>query len=321
MIGLRAAILALLVVVRPAVGGDPERPDPCSAEGLQVQVLGAGGPDLAGDRAAGGYLVWIDGKARILIDFGPGSAVRFMQSGARATDLDAVLFTRLHTDRTLDFPALIEAALREGRTRPLPVYGPTGNRVAPSTVTFVRTLLDGTRGAYRYLGGVLNPLAKGGFKLEPHNARERPSRIGASRHNNKRILNVYANERLSAAAAYGVHGGLPALAWRIRAGNRSVAFSGATAGAADRLERLAHNADLFIAHHTVPEDAGGAAHREHLPPSVIGRVAAEAQVKRVVLSHRTERSLGGEEASIAEIRARYRGPVAFADDLDCFVVP
>jgi ribonuclease BN (tRNA processing enzyme) len=56
-------------------------------------------------------------------------------------------------------------------------------------------------------------------------------------------------------------------------------------------------------------------------PSVIGQIAQEAHVKRLVLSHRMLRTLGKEEQSESEIRKSFSGPVAFANDLDCFPVP
>jgi ribonuclease BN (tRNA processing enzyme) len=57
-----------------------------------------------------------------------------------------------------------------------------------------------------------------------------------------------------------------------------------------------------------------------MPPSVIGTTAANAHVKQLVLSHRMLRTLGKEKETQAEIRLRYAGPIAFANDLDCFVV-
>jgi len=58
-----------------------------------------------------------------------------------------------------------------------------------------------------------------------------------------------------------------------------------------------------------------------MPPSVIGRIAADAHVKRLVLSHRMLRTLGKEEQTRTEIRKWYSGPLQFADDLDCYPVP
>lgn len=315
------AVLTLLFACPLANAAAGSGADACDAPGLSVQVLGSGGPELAQGRAASAYLVWIDGKARVLIDFGPGAALRFASSGARVADLDLVLFTHLHMDHTLDLPVLVAHALREGRSRPLAIYGPTGNRFAPPTVTFVRTLLDNARGAYRHLGDVLSPLIKEGFKLEPRDVRARPSPVGVRRDEADSIIEMRTGVRLQAAAAYVVHGVYPALAWRIRAGDRTVVFSGDTNGEGGALERLAHKADILFAHHAVAEGAAGVDRYAHMPPSVIGRLAAESGVKRVVLTHRTPRTLGQEGASLAAIRTRYAGPVVFAEDLNCFVVP
>jgi hypothetical protein len=57
-----------------------------------------------------------------------------------------------------------------------------------------------------------------------------------------------------------------------------------------------------------------------MPPSVIGQIAGEARVKRLVLSHRMLRTLGKEKETQAEIGKKFSGPVEFANDLDCFAV-
>jgi ribonuclease BN (tRNA processing enzyme) len=80
------------------------------------------------------------------------------------------------------------------------------------------------------------------------------------------------------------------------------------------------NADLFVAHNAVPEGAVGIERRLHMPPSVIGQIAADAKVKNLVLSHRMLRTLGKEDQTQSEIRKRYAGPLTFANDLDCFPV-
>jgi ribonuclease BN (tRNA processing enzyme) len=115
-----------------------------------------------------------------------------------------------------------------------------------------------------------------------------------------------------------VHGASPALAWRVEIGGKRIVFSGDTTGEGDGLTQLARNADLFVAHNAVPEGATGVERRLHMPPSVIGTIAANAQVKQLVLSHRMLRTLGKEAETKAEIERRFSGPIAFANDLDCF---
>jgi len=117
-----------------------------------------------------------------------------------------------------------------------------------------------------------------------------------------------------------IHGGVPALAWRVELRGKSIIFSGDTNGEGEGLPRLAATADLFIAHNAVPEGATGVERRLHMPPSVIGEIAAKAQVKKLVLSHRMLRTLGREDQTLAEIKKHYSGPVTFASDLDCFPV-
>jgi len=77
---------------------------------------------------------------------------------------------------------------------------------------------------------------------------------------------------------------------------------------------------LFIAHNAVPEGATGIERNLHMPPSVIGQIAGNARVKRLILSHRMLRTLGKEDQTQSEIKKRFSGPIEFANDLDCFPV-
>lgn len=92
---------------------------------------------------------------------------------------------------------------------------------------------------------------------------------------------------------------------------------GDTNGEGDALQTLAAGADLLVAHHAIPESATATARRLHMPASVIARIAAAAEVHQLVLSHRMRRTQGIEDASAAIIRMHYRGPLHFAEDLDC----
>ena len=42
----------------------------CAAHGVALQVLGSGGPELQDQRASSSYLVWDDGRARVLVMLG-----------------------------------------------------------------------------------------------------------------------------------------------------------------------------------------------------------------------------------------------------------
>src|SRR5579864_5608037 len=299
----QTVILLLLCGVSPSVAAQS-----CGSQGIAVQVLGSGGPELQDKRASSSYLLWEDGQAKTVIDAGGGSALRFGESGAQMSQPDVFLFTHFHVDHSADFAALIKSSWFEDRSRPLPIYGPPGNDFMPSTKEFVHDLF-GDKGAYGYLSELLVPNEQGSYKMQPHN-------VDAS----ATPVPVFHNESLAVSAVRVIHGGVPALAWKIETRGKVIVFSGDTSGQGEGLPRLAMNADLFIAHNAVPEGATGIERRLHMPPSVIGQIADSAHVKSLVLSHRMLRTLGKETETEAEIRKRYSGPIAFANDLDCFPV-
>jgi ribonuclease BN (tRNA processing enzyme) len=313
------ARVAVLAAALWAVGMVPAgAAESCSAP-IAVQVLGSGGPELETRRASSAYLVWIAGQARVLVDIGGGAGLRFGESGARIADLDAILLTHLHADHTADLPALIKSSWFSARTQPLPIFGPPDNRFFPSTVSFVRSLFDPVRGAYRYLGDILKPLAKGGYKLQPHDVQQTRAKKRREKNPSAEIV-AFKNARLRAVAVPVSHGSVPALAWRIETGGKRIVFSGDTDGLGAGIRTLARDADLFVAHNAVPEDSTDIVARKlHMTPSAIGDISRNAGVKRVVLSHRMLRTLGREQETLEAIRKSYAGPVSFADDLNCFV--
>ncbi len=279
----------------------------CTGHGVELQVLGSGGPEMQAKRASSSYLIWRDGKARVLVDAGGGAALRFGEAGANMADLDVVLFTHFHADHSADFAALVKSSYFEDRTRALPVLGPVGNKRFPSATEFVQTLFDEKRGAYRYLSDYL----KGGdsvYKLETKTIQLKSTEV----------MQVYSAGGIIATATPVIHGAVPALAWRVDVDGARIAFSGDTNGNNGNLEHLVEGTDIFVAHNAVPEGTMGIERFLHMPPSVIGNIAEAGKVKSLVLSHRMLRTLGKEQQTLAVIGERYKGPVKFAEDLDCF---
>ena len=296
---LRLAACALLFGLAAPGTAAPS----CGATGIAVQVLGSGGPEAADKRASSGYLVWRDGRARLLVDAGGGVKLRFGEAGASMADLDAVAFTHFHADHASDFAALVKSSYFEDRSRALPVYGPPGNAIMPGAVAFADALF-GQSGAFRYLGDFLDGSAS--YTLEPQDVKADGKVVG---------VGAFRDMRLAATAVE--HGSLPALGWRAEIGGAVVAFSGDTSGKGE-LAALARDADIFVAHNAVPVGTTGVAHALHMTPDDIGRIAAQAKVKKLVLSHRMLRTLGREAETLAAIRVHYAGPVEFADDLSCY---
>lgn len=280
----------------------------CGASGVAVQVLGSGGPEMRG-RASASYLVWVNGKARALVDSGGGSALRFGESGARMSDLDVVLFSHFHTDHSADFPVLVKSSHFEDppRKRALPVFGPAGSALMPSTPEFLAGLFNEKSGLFRYLGPAGNEkkyeLDAIDLRLEDHEVRV-----------------VFEKEGLRVSATPVIHAKIPALAFLVEAGGKRIAFSGDGNGNNGNLQKIAAGADLLVAHLAIDDSFHLGERSLHAPPALIGEIAAEAKVAHLVLSHRRPETLGKEAALQAVIARAFTGPVSYADDLSCFAV-
>lgn len=274
---------------------------------VRLQVLGSGGPEITDRRASSGYVIWVDGKSRVLVDFGGGASLRFEEVGAKVEELELILLTHLHVDHTADLPALLKASFftRAGGT--LPVYGPDSNSLMPSTETFVDRLFENGTGAWQYLGDHLDGGAR--LQLKAHTLKE-----------SKTVRTVYSKHGIRVLAVSVHHGPIPAVAYRVEVGAKSITFSGDMNGAYHTLETLAKDTDILVAHNAVPKGAKGVAANLHMTPKTIGKIAAEARPKILVLSHRMLRTLGKEAETKKEIRRAYKGVIKFANDKSVYRV-
>lgn len=279
----------------------------CGATGVAVQVLGSGGPEMKG-RASSAYLIWQQGKARVLVDAGGGSSLRFGESGALMSDLDVALFTHLHSDHSADFPVLVKSAHFEPRKAALPVLGPSGTALMPSMSEFVDILFAPKTGLYRYLGAQGNEISfdikPQSIALEPHEVRQ-----------------IFDSPRLKVFAAVVIHAKIPALAYRVEIDGKRISFSGDTNGSNGNLEKVAERSDAFVAHHAIDEGFHFGESSLHMSPEQIGKIAASANVGNLILSHRRPETLGKEALTRKLIEREFKGPMVFANDLDCFAVP
>jgi len=268
---------------------------------VALQVLGSGGPEMGDKRASSAYIVWIDGKSKILIDFGGGASLRFEEVGAKIYDLDVILLTHLHVDHTADLPALLKSSFFTRASGNLHIYGPEENNFMPSTEDFIERLFENDKGAWQYLGDHLDGKAR--LKLKAHDVDDL-----------RKVVTIYKQGDISIQAISVHHGPIPALAYRVNVANKSITFSGDMNGDYHTLEYLAKGTDILVAHNAVPKGASGVATQLHMTPNIIGQIAGKAQPKKLVLSHRMFRTLGKESQSKREIRKYYKGSLKFAND-------
>ena len=277
----------------------------CSSR-LAVQVLGSGGPIADDARASSGYVLWIDGQSRLLVDAGGGVFLRFGEAKAKFETLDAIAITHLHADHVADLIALLKSGFFSDRKRPLPIIGPSGGGSFPGMTEYMRTLLDAEHGAYRYLSGYLD--GTGWLVKAP------VTEVAADP---AKSTVVFTNDRLRVTSVGVHHGPVPTLGFLVETDGRRIAFSGDQNGDNPQFAALIKGADMLIMDHAVPEQADAVAARLHARPSAIGKLAAQADVGKLVLSHNMARSLSHLDENVALIRQHYKGPITVADDLMC----
>jgi ribonuclease BN (tRNA processing enzyme) len=286
-------VLFSLLVLLP-LGGQ-------AAPGVEIQVLGSGGPRPSA-QASAGTLVLLDGAPRILVDAGQGTLLRAGEERVDLSALDVVLLTHLHVDHSVEVPAFVIArSLDSSAPVHLRVFGPPGSALFPSTVQWSERLF-GTSGLYRYVrqfGAETRVLAT--------NVAPPPGKA-------TRLL------ELDGAVVTGRalhHGDAPAVGYRIERAGRSVVF----AGDIDRsglpsLESLARGADLLVVSCAVldPPASPEALYARHTGPRLLAETAARAGVGRLLLTHLPPAVLSRRSDVEQSVHAAFKGGLLVAAD-------
>lgn len=276
------------------------------ATDIKLQVLGSGGPELD-ERASASYLIWVDGKAKVIVDFGGGAFLRLGQSQAQLDDIDYVLLSHFHIDHVVDFAAFVKASYFYNSHKSIKVFGPSSNRNFPDTKAFLEGQFD-DKNVYAYMSEVLDT-NNDYISFKPY---------VFSANTDDKIVHI--NETTLQIDLIAVtHGNVPTLAYKLTIDGKSIVFSGDTSAITDNLITLAQGADILVAHHAIPEHANSEAKSLHMPPSRIGEIALKAGVKKLLLSHRMQRTVGREKESLRLIRRSYQGEIILAEDL--LIVP
>ena len=307
MPSIRAALFIPLLALSACAGAA----NVCeTAKGVTLQVLGSGGPIADDARASSGYLLWVDGESKILVDAGGGTFLRFGEADAKFGQLDHIAISHYHTDHSADLVALLKSGYFSGRDRDLTISGPDGGGPFPGLDSFLEASV-GKRGAYAYLSGYTD----GSAGL----ARLQPLTIDPAR---RTPVAVFGDDSTAIRIeATGVpHGIVPALAYRVRVRGKTVVFSGDQNGDEEEFIEFARNADALVMHMAVPENISGAGRRLHAPPSRIGQIAKAAEARVLVLSHFMRRSLRNLDSNIEIVRSHYDGRVIVAEDLQCIKI-
>ena len=291
--------------------------------GTRVITLGTtAGPPPRAHRAQSSNLLIVDG-AYYVVDAGDGAARRIAKAGINVRDIGTIFLTHLHDDHMAGLGTLMSVAWDNQRTQPINVYGP------PRTEDLVKA-------AVQYFGiSAEIRIADGGRSV--------PIDQVFFGHDVRPGL-VYQDAKVKVTAAETTHfefhtgaaaGKYKSYAYRFETPDRVVVFTGDT-GPNDALTNLAKDADLLVSEAnsaeermqlliksgqwqamTPAEQAGIKRQmaRGHLSTDDVGKLAAQARVKTVVLTHLTAKPDDDYTSWANEVRKHFSGQVLIAKDL------
>ena len=249
---------------------------------MTVTILGSGTcvPSLV--RSSCSAMI-TTGNARILLDCGPGTMRRLLEAGSSIHDITHLFLSHFHPDHSSELVPFLFATKypnRRSRSRPLTIVAGRG---------FLE-FFNGLKIVYRNwidIGEQLKTIIE-------------MDTVGTE---TRRFADFTL---ISTPMAHNDE----SIAYRVEdSKNRSVVYSGDT-DYTENLVNLARSADLLICESALPDSLHA---KGHLTPSLAGKMAAKAAVRKLVLTHFYPEC---DEADLAaECRKTYDGPLVLAEDL------
>ena len=314
-----ASALPKVVKAQPSNGAG-------SKKGTRVITLGTrSGPTPDLHRAQSANLLITNGAAYI-IDAGDGVSRRLIRLGVNFRDIGNIFITHPHSDHTGGLGSLMMWLYDRGDPKKVVgIYGP------PGTVASVHGLLE-------FLTVNAEIRISDGTRTVP------ATRLFSSKDLGEGLVFQDANVKVTAVENTHFHfppgspgyGKYKSCAYRFDAADRSIVFTGDT-GPSDAVADLAKGADLLISEATTPVDeyrdeeikAGRWQQRtpeeqkslirhhieEHLLPEDLGKMAARASVRTVVMTHLQPAANDDYSRYVNEVKKHYSGQVLVAKDL------
>lgn len=323
---LQVAAGAAALSSLPNVSGAQSNGGRTPAKGTRFITLGTrSGPAPDLHRAQCSNVLITNGAAYV-IDAGDGVSRRLIRLGVNFRDIGNIFITHPHSDHTGGLGALMMWLYDRGDpTKVVGIYGP------PGTAASVHGLLQ-------FLAVNADIRISDGTKSIP------ATKLFTGKDTDEGLVFQDANVKVTAVENTHFHfqpgspgyGKYRSYAYRFDATDRSVVFTGDT-GPSDAIANLAKGADLLISEATNPVDEYKEAEiktgfwqqrtseeqknlirhhiEEHLLPEDLGKMAARANVKAVVMTHLQPSPNDDYLRYVDEVKKYYSGQVFVAKDL------
>jgi ribonuclease Z len=299
----------------------------------ELVVLGTASQVPTRQRNHNGYLLRWDG-AGLLFDPGEGTQRQMLVAGVAATDVTHLCLTHFHGDHCLGVPGIVQRMSLDRVAHPVHAYYPASGRhlfarlrhasVYHETAELRENPIEGDGVVVDDSFGALearrldHSVETYGYRLvEPDGRTMVPARLAAAGITGPRVGELQRAGSLMVGARQVTVEEMS----RPRPGQRA-AFVMDTC-LCDAVYALAERADLLVIEATfLHRDAALAREYRHLTAAQAGRVAAESQVRRLVLTHFSQRYDDADlDVFAAEAAEAFGGDIVIARDLDRVPVP
>jgi ribonuclease BN (tRNA processing enzyme) len=292
--------------------------------GVHFITLGTtAGPLPRKDRAQASNLLIVNGTA-YLIDAGDGVVRRIVQAGTNFRTIDTIFITHNHSDHTAGIATLLDVQWEFSKRSPTQVYGP------PGTERLVKAALD-----YFAVNGEIRSTE--GKKNLDKIAVGHDIATGEIFHEANIAVTAVENTHFNFPTGSPYHAMHKSYSYRFQTPDRVIVFTGDT-GPSDAVTELARGADVLVSEVLSAEEikqrqikAGDWQKRspeeqiafmkhltdEHVTPQAVGKMAAKAGVKMVVLTHLAFSGKDGDDYQryVDEVGREFKGKVIVAKDL------
>ncbi|RLL66728.1 ribonuclease Z [Streptomyces sp. Z26] len=294
----------------------------------ELVVLGTAGQVPTRHRNHNGYVLLWDGEG-ILFDPGEGTQRQMLHAGVAAHDLNRVCVTHFHGDHSLGLAGVIQRVNLDRVPHPVTAHFPAGGehffeRLRYSTAYHetVRLRVEPVRAPGVLAPGppyelsaarLSHPVEAYGYRVtEPDGRRMLPERLAAHGITGPDVARLQRDGALRGVTLDEVS---------VRRRGQRFAFVMDTR-LCDGVHELADGCDLLVIESTfLDEDTALAEEYGHLTAGQAGRVAADAGVRHLVLTHFSQRyadpAAFGEQARAAG----FTGELTVARDLDRVPLP
>jgi ribonuclease Z len=297
----------------------------------EVIVLGTASQVPTRERSHNACLLRFD-EHGILFDPGEGAQRQLLLAGVSVSDVDRICVTHFHGDHCLGLPGIVQRLSLDGVPHEVPVHYPASGEefyqrlryassffdratVVPVPVKRAGPIATGSFGTL-YAQRLWHSIETFGYRLvEPDGRRMLPDRLAQA---------GIAGPLIGALQR---EGSIETPSGRVTLDSMSVSRRGQVVayvmdtGVCAEAVELAGDADLLVIEATFRSaEEEIARYAGHLTAADAGRIAAEAGVRRLVLTHFSQRYTDV-EPFVDEAAAHYSGDIVLAADLSRIPLP